>query len=969
MSVEKLLEPPPGVSYADFVRTWNDEQIAAWLTQLGCGHQASTFSDNDIRGNVVLDLDQHALKEMEITSVGDRIKILNAVKSLRQKCTKAVGPTPRVLVNGGSTSRASSTYETANGLQRSSSSRQSASGADGNRDESSIQAGRRSSGGRRLDGGRPPPLNITQSATRDLPQLTANSAVIATSPAPSMGIITPRPSNQQLSQAANGREQSRTSTVSTPLTATSVSTLPKYAPPTRSYGASLPVGQGRRTPTQGESFTPSSQSFPPPPYTNDPLPPAPSSNSPPSLSNVGAWQGEYGLPRGPRPAAYPGNPYESASEAAARRAGSPLPPIPAPVRSSTAKTPIPNVDRGQAGHQKSGSVGLIGQGNRGDLGKSAAVQAALGRPSTATSVTGNTPQQALHPYAAAASTSTSSGAPAIPFPTVSPNSNSLQVGPSQRNRDLSPINEAHSISETTPTSGTYSFNSGPSSSGNNAGFAVKRGPFPIRNPAPSYDELQRSLIRVYLDESGQPTTAVNSSVVNVATCEGGVDIIERALKKFNKSSIGKNGISTDDERTGETENGGLIVDGWGLFPGGPQNEATGGPLSESQILAICHADPKHPTREQGLTLRNIRKVHSRKLDKFFGETPPGPGVQTSPTSPTYTVGPKLQSSQDEDGVSLTPSSLRFQPGVQLNIDSKRMDRASTISIMSGLGVESLNPPMSPGGTPSIRSPSSNSFLSGGHKKLRNFFGQRPPSELIASHLPDFFPSTSKKVLQRTARNSMLRVNSSKRDSRLSVMGGPSGRMSFQGTSKSRFSSSSAGSSNLPYNGRKSSSPPRSSMGSAPSVKDNASTTVIREEIAPPRMSVETDDGRSVDISTDDGATTDDTESTKKSLDHTLPPLPIIGVSLSDSLNTGLTASWLKNDLSAAKRMSYHSTRGRDKSDTASLLTVDEITAEVESRRQSMISSYDDEDDEDEDGNIMVRRPSKRVSMISSIPDD
>ncbi|KAG8690836.1 ATP binding, partial [Ceratobasidium sp. 395] len=734
MSVEKMLEPPPGVSYADFVRTWNDEVIGVWLTHLGCGHQASTFSDNDIRGNVILDLDQHALKEMEITSVGDRIKILNAVKSLRQKCTKAVGPTPRVLVNGGSTSRASSTYETANGVQRNTSVRHATSGSE----DSSIQAGRRSSGGRRLDGGRPPPLNITQSATRDLPQLTANSSVIATSPAPSVGAVTPRPGNQQSSQsqAANGRDQGRASAVSTPLTATSVSTLPKYAPPTRNYGASLPVGQGRRTPTQGESFTPSSQSFPPPPYTNDPLPPAPSGNSPPSLSNVGAWQGEYGLPRGPRPAAYPGNPYESVSDAAARRAGSPLPPIPTPVRSSTVKTPIANMDRSPAGHQKSGSVGLIGQGNRNDLGKSAAVQAALGRPSTATSVTGSTSQQALHPYAAAASTSTSSGAPSIPFPTVSPSSNSLQVNPAQRGRDLSPINETHSMSETTPTSGTYSFNSGLGSGGSgnsSSGFAVKRGPFTTRNPAPSYDELQRSLIRVYLDESGQPTTAVNSSVVNVATCEGGVDIIERALKKFNKSSVGK-GVSTDDERTGETEGGGLIVDGWGLFPGGPQNEATGGPLSESQILAICHADPKHPTREQGLTLRNIRKVHSRKIDKFFGETPPQPGVQTSPTSPTYTVGPKFQG---EDGASLTPSSLRFQPGVQ----SKRMDRASTISIMSGLGVETINPPMSPGGTPSIRSPSSNSFLSGGHKKLRNFFGQRPPSELITSHLPDFFPST------------------------------------------------------------------------------------------------------------------------------------------------------------------------------------------------------------------------------------
>ncbi|KAF8610126.1 Pkinase-domain-containing protein [Ceratobasidium sp. AG-I] len=968
MSLGTTLEPPPGMSYADFVRTWNDEQIAIWLTRLGCAHQVSAFKDNDIQGNVILDLDQHALKEMEVTSIGDRVKILNAVKFLRQQCTKNVGATPRVLVNGGSASRVGSQYDVSNGLQRGTSLRHHTTSSDGNRDDS-IQAGRRSSGGRRLDGGRPPPLNITQSATRDLPQLSANSAVIATSPAPSVGAVTPRPGNQQQSQAQNGsRDQGRTQSVTTPLTATSVASLPKYAPPTRTYGSSLPVGHGRRTPTQGESFTPSTQTFPPPPYTNEPLPPAPGSlsNSPPTASGSGHWQGEYGLPRGPKNGNLTAGAYETVSEAAARRAGSPLPPIP-PVRSSTAKMPISNMDRSPAGHQKSGSVGLIGQENRSNLGKGAAVQAALGRPSTAASSTGGTSQQALHPYAAAASTSVSNGAPSIPFPTGS--SNSLQVNQVGRGgRDLSPINEAYSHSETTPTSVTYSFNSGSGSisANSNSGFAVKHGPF-SRNPAPSYDELQRLLIRFYLHENGQPTTAVNSSVVNVAACEGGVEIIERALKKFNKSSVGRNGLDTDDDRTGETESGGLIVDGWGLFPGGPQNEVNGGPLSESQILAICHADPKHPTREQGLTLRNVRKVHSRKLANFFGETPPEPGVQTSPTSPTYIVGPKLQSGQDEDGTLLTPSSLKFPSSATQGMSSKRMDRASTISIMSGLGADHiLNQPLSPGGAPSIRSPSSNSFLSGGHKKLRNFFGQRPPSELITSHLPEFFPSTSKKVLQRTARNSMLRANSSKRDSRMSAMGAPSVRMSFQAPSKSRFSTSSAGSNLLPYATRHSSSPPRSSMGSAPSINDNASITAM----LPPRMSVETDDGQSIDISTDDGATTDDTESTKRSLDHTLPPLPVLGASLGDSLSAGLSADWLsRSESNAAKRMSYQSMRGRDKSDTASLLTLDEITAEVESRRQSMYSTYED-DDTDEDGNVVVRRPNnKRVSIAPTMQDD
>ncbi|CAE6488229.1 unnamed protein product [Rhizoctonia solani] len=948
MSITSILEPPPGVSYADFVRGWSDEQVALWLSSLGCGHQAAIFSENDIRGNVILDLDQHALKEMEITSVGDRIKILNAIKSLRQQCSKGAGPTPRVLLNGGSTSRASSQYEVTNGVQRS----HATNGSDGNRDDS-ITAARRSSGGRRLDGGRPPPLNITQSTTRDLPQLTANTA---TSPGPSIGATTPRPTTQpQSSQGTGARDRTLIDSPST--TPVSTVSLSRYTPPTRNYGASLPVGQERRTPTQSDGFTPSPQ-FPPPSYTNDPLPPAPGSStqgssngSPPNGINSGQWQGEYGLPRGPKATNLAVNAHEMPGEVAARRAGSPLPP--APIRSSSAKTPVPTVDRTQAGHAKSGSVGLIGQGAA--SGKSAAAQSTPGRPSTSGSIS----QPSLHPYVTAAAISTSSGAPSVPFPTIS--NNNLRVDSGVRGRDLSPISESHTVLETTPTGPSFASGSGPNTAGSsNTTFSAKRSPFPKNQAA---NDLLRSLIKIHLYDSGQPTTAVNSSVVNVSSVHSGVEIIERALKKFNKQNPGKNSLDADDDRTGETDNGGLIVDGWGLFPGGPQNEPTGGPLSEAEILSICHADPKHPTREQGLTLRNVRRGQHYKLTNFFGETPPG--AQMSPTSPTYSIGPKIHMSQDEEGPQLTPSSLKFPTTGTPVISSRRMDRASTISIMSGLGVDL---PPSPGGTPATRSPSNNSFLSGGHKKLRNFFGQRPPSELITSHLPEFFPSTSKKVLQRTARNSMLRAGS-KRDSHLSVMA-PSmhGRMSFQAPPKSRFSTSSGGS----YNRRKSSSPPRSSMSSGPSINDNVSMIAIKDDKdnMPPRMSISTDDGQSIDASTDDGATTDDTESTKRSLDHTLPPLPILGDSLEDSLTTGLTATWLtRAESNAAKRMSMMSTRGRDKSDTASLLTVDEITAEVESRRQSRYSTYDDDDEEDEDGNVVVRRPNKRISMVPSMRGD
>lgn len=78
------MDPPPGVNYADFMKTWTDHHVARWLTDISCGNQAVVFKDNDIRGDVLLELDQVALKEMGISSIGDRLRILNAVKVLRQ---------------------------------------------------------------------------------------------------------------------------------------------------------------------------------------------------------------------------------------------------------------------------------------------------------------------------------------------------------------------------------------------------------------------------------------------------------------------------------------------------------------------------------------------------------------------------------------------------------------------------------------------------------------------------------------------------------------------------------------------------------------------------------------------------------------------------------------------------------------------------------------------------------------------
>ena len=81
-----MLEAPSGAKYGDFLRTWTDAHVQRWLQEIRCGHLAQTFKQNDIRSDVLLELEQATLKEMGITSIGDRLRVLNGVKALRARC-------------------------------------------------------------------------------------------------------------------------------------------------------------------------------------------------------------------------------------------------------------------------------------------------------------------------------------------------------------------------------------------------------------------------------------------------------------------------------------------------------------------------------------------------------------------------------------------------------------------------------------------------------------------------------------------------------------------------------------------------------------------------------------------------------------------------------------------------------------------------------------------------------------------
>ncbi|KAG8929999.1 polar growth protein [Tulasnella sp. 418] len=70
---------------------WSVEQVADWLRSKKFDEGVcSKFIENEISGDVLLELDANMLKELEITALGKRVKILNAIKELRRPQSTAV---------------------------------------------------------------------------------------------------------------------------------------------------------------------------------------------------------------------------------------------------------------------------------------------------------------------------------------------------------------------------------------------------------------------------------------------------------------------------------------------------------------------------------------------------------------------------------------------------------------------------------------------------------------------------------------------------------------------------------------------------------------------------------------------------------------------------------------------------------------------------------------------------------------
>ena len=759
-----LMDPPPGMTYAEFICTWTDSQVARWLTDIKCGCHDETFKANDIRGDVILELDQASLKEIGVASIGDRLRILNAVKILRQRVASRSVTPPSIQTN---TSAVQS---------------DSTSKSDVSINRSAI---------RRLEMTRPAPLQLNANANRgDLPALireqAPDSARSVVHP-----IIRPLPQPNQSTPPSNSTPSSSAHSATPGLLRPN---LPPLPPPPRGQPPLPPT----RNTTRAPAYISQSQPQPQPPQNQGHLTPS------------GSWVNHH-LPSDPRP----GNPGGKVSNA---RSISPVPP--ARLRSHPPG----------ANHGRNGSVTQNPSNN------------------APTSKLPSRPTPNAHPYA--------SVQPALHPPTATAT-------------HLSPIEESFSTQQnpapSTPSPPMHA-------------YTVGRGPFNPTNSAHnapySLSDLRRKLVKFVLPDEGLSFT------IDVATCNGGIEVLERVLKKFDKGSL----RSDDNLDISHTDDGGLTVDGWGVFMemeigSGTRffsyfhlsltSDFTGQPLTEAELLSICLA-PDHPTREHGLIVRRVQKPEDRNNS---------PSVAPS-TSITNTK------------------------------------RASFISILSGLGVHdperALDPPSPTSGrlSPAIINAKRPS-------KLRNFFGQRPPSELITNHLTEYFPNAEKKVLERTARHSMMIRSGTILSKRHSTSSNP--------PLPSRFSSSTQGSA------RRSISPPRPSSSTLPPpVPEKVGSQELVEDL--PRMSLSTEDGRSVDLLAE---TPRDAE--KPQL---LPPMPFPTESLSESME-GITGDIGQRPVSRAmsitsQRMSYMTElrSKRDRSDTASVMTVGEITAEVESRRAS-----------------------------------
>lgn len=884
--------PTSSSDYATYLGTWSSSgpEIVSFLGSLRCAHHAERFRDNDIDGSVILELGAEELKQLGVTKVGERVRLLSGIKELRRKCQKPLVSSLSSMQGGHAVVElrlnGSSTPPPQSSEVSPAASRRAAMYSDPPFQPPPATVSGGSS--RRLNAQRPPPLHLQPVSLSGTTVRQQDSGALVAGSGAGFGAGA---GGSSASAGSDGTDGSLgTGAGSSLANGSGLLTprlgMPNVREPSPSLSSSSSPSQGRVPGPQPVANNGSTSTG----RLRAPLPSVKSAigagTSPP---RSGTLLGR----RSPSPAVMMGT--SSTSGALSPNGGAsafmdrPLPGIPGVEDRDLAA--------GYGASRKDSAGSLRGEA----LGRSGSVKLSAATAS-AGSATGSQHRKAgsiatsnavnADRKGSMASSAAPSSAPSLhPFARTAP---SIATSPVKR-----AFQEARSGLGGAPDGDIGR----PSRSRTGSSDDLLTSTIPPSASAMSLEDVRRKTVKFILADDG------SSRVVNLETCETGLEIMERALKKFGKwrGGVSAQGIgSIHSESESESEEAVYMqVDGWGVFSDRPSSEEIGDPLTEAQLLRICQASPTDRERDRGITLRRIRKPGTRKdMSEFFGEAPPAP---LSPTSPRYFTDMRPRA----------------------NNANKKINRASTVSVMSALGVPfndndrailggSTGGQASPKALP--KSPSSgSSFLAGRGKRMYNFFGHRPPSELISNHLADYFPAARRKELERTQRNSMLRL-STKANSTSSRDSVDSSRSSETNRLPSRFSITSSINSD------------RLSRGS--SLKMNI-TPVASDVPEVPRLSIDSPAPKS---------------SGSDSQPPLLPPFEASGESLSESLKvyspTERPASLVRpRRISSSSRYSGYDIgrRLRRKSETPSMITVDEITAEVEKHRASVISVADKEE--------------------------
>ncbi|KAF3915608.1 hypothetical protein ABW21_db0207841 [Orbilia brochopaga] len=373
-------------------------------------------------------------------------------------------------------------------------------------------------------------------------------------------------------------------------------------------------------------------------------------------------------------------------------------------------------------------------------------------------------------------------------------------------------------------------------------------------------------------------------------------------------------------------------------------------LSDAELVKICH-DVSRPERER-LILRPRKN-----------------GYPSAPTVAEYQRAQEIAKEQAEFAKQQQIMQQQLQELEQQQpvseISPLRMDPPKSSGLLEppAPGSRPISPALSYGSGMSLRD-------SGGAKPLKDFFGQRPPSELISSNLAEYFPDQDSKTLKKTIRNSMRHSRRMSRMSRMSIASRMSTATTLSFADSIReappvpsigdaWLSASKNGPGVDVGGKK-----RRPMSRRPAshYSVDRSLSMLEEEVVTPRLpknqslrprfstavsEADTDDGKSYLEESDHTSTTDmDTDDEPKTA--LLPP-PIIKTSPMDHHRVMMQI--LNLDDNQGSKSDDEDDDGTAGPDTFQKLTAkSDDVPDAATQRLSVANTedYDDEEDEDEE---------------------